>query len=555
MDMLAVIPARGGSKGIPRKNLRLLNGKPLIYYQINNVLKSKYINDVVISSDSNDILEYASNFSVHVRDRPQELATDDITLDPVIYDATNYMEAKLQKKYDVVVTLQPTSPLLKPETLDAAIDKLLNDSLDTLIPMIDATHLYWKDDETGVVPDYKKRLNRQWLPKMYKETGAFLVAKRSFVQKDSRFGNRIGVYLLDEVEGLDIDCPLDWLFAETVLNKLKIIFIVNGNKSVGLGHIYRTITLADRLLGHDITFLSWDSDSSALELIKDKGYNIIISDERSIYDELGKVKPDIIINDILDTTREFVAGQKKLHSFIVNFEDLGEGADEAHMVFNALYEYSRPMKNRKFGYEYECLNENFMLHDPIKLKDKPQTLIVTFGGVDPSNMTCRVISRAPEIFRLTTLEKIIVVIGAGFGHKEELDRLLSGFKNHNIELLQKVNNMPAVMKRADLAITSNGRTIYELTSMGIPTISIAQNDRETMHLFSRYHKGIKYLGIACTINDENMIGAINEITNNENLRGKMYLSQIDASRIIRNGINKVINEMLVEYKGWKYEDH
>jgi len=97
MEVLAVIPARGGSKGIPRKNIRLLNGKPLIYYQIKNALESKYINDIVVTSDDEDILDYASNFDVYLRKRPPELAKDDITLDPVVYDAVNYMEHILMK--------------------------------------------------------------------------------------------------------------------------------------------------------------------------------------------------------------------------------------------------------------------------------------------------------------------------------------------------------------------------------------------------------------------------------------------------------------------------
>jgi len=552
MEILAVIPARGGSKGIPRKNIRLLNGKPLIYYQLKNALKSKYIDDIVVTSDDEDILDYASNYDVYLRKRPSELAKDDVTLDPVIYDAVNYMENMLMKKYDIVVTLQPTSPLLRPETLDEAIRYFIENDLDTLVPVVDATHLYWREVNGKIVPDFKERLNRQYLPKKYKETGAFLISKREFIRENSRFGKKVDIFILDEIEGVDIDTPLDWLIADTLLKRLTILFVVNGNEKIGMGHIYRTITLADRLMGHNILFLTWDSDEKALKLLKDHNYKVISTSKENLLDVISDIKPNIVINDILDTETEYIKKLKKLGCFVVNFEDLGEGADEAHLVFNALYEKTNPKPTHKFGYEYECLNEKFYLYPPIEFRENPETLFICFGGVDQNNLTCRVLSTVPDLIKETTIDKIIVVVGPGYRYKEELDRIIANLEG-NIKVYQNVRNMPKLMKEADIAITSNGRTIYELTAMGIPTISIAQNDRETLHLFARYHPGIRYLGIACTVSDRDIIEAIKEIANNQDLRKKMYLAQIKASKIIRQGIERVINEIMASYWRWRNE--
>lgn len=552
MEILAVIPARGGSKGIPRKNIRLLNGKPLIYYQLKNALKSKYIDDIVVTSDDEDILDYASNYDVYLRKRPSELAKDDVTLDPVIYDAVNYMENMLMKKYDIVVTLQPTSPLLRPETLDEAIRYFIENDLDTLVPVVDATHLYWREVNGKIVPDFKERLNRQYLPKRYKETGAFLISKREFIRENSRFGKKVDIFILDEIEGVDIDTPLDWLIADTLLKRLTILFVVNGNEKIGMGHIYRTITLADRLMGHNILFLTWDSDEKALKLLKDHNYKVISTSKENLLDVISDIKPNIVINDILDTETEYIKKLKKLGCFVVNFEDLGEGADEAHLVFNALYEKTNPKPTHKFGYEYECLNEKFYLYPPIEFRENPETLFICFGGVDQNNLTCRVLSTVPDLIKETTIDKIIVVVGPGYRYKEELDRIIANLEG-NIKVYQNVRNMPKLMKEADIAITSNGRTIYELTAMGIPTISIAQNDRETLHLFARYHPGIRYLGIACTVSDRDIIEAIKEIANNQDLRKKMYLAQIKASKIIRQGIERVINEIMASYWRWRNE--
>lgn len=103
--VLAVIPARGGSKGIPRKNVRLMNGKPLIYYAIHNAKNCSSIDDVVVSSDDEEILKIASSYGVENMTRDSELAKDAVTLDPVIYDAVCTMEKKKGIQYDVVITL------------------------------------------------------------------------------------------------------------------------------------------------------------------------------------------------------------------------------------------------------------------------------------------------------------------------------------------------------------------------------------------------------------------------------------------------------------------
>ncbi|HEY0196746.1 MAG TPA: glycosyltransferase [Methanobacterium sp.] len=549
MNILAIIPARGGSKGIVRKNLRLLNQKPLISYQIQNALKSELITDVVVTSDSDDILNYSSNFPVYLRKRPAELAGDMVTLDPVVNDATLFMEWEDGKSYDVVVTLQPTSPLLSSKTLDDAINKFRDAGVDTLLPVVDATHLHWREEDESVVPDYRERLNRQWLPKKYKETGAFLITKRKFVKENSRFGDDVDIFLLDEVEGLDVDTRIDFLMAEAAIRRLRISLIVNGNSEVGMGHIHRCLTIADGFIGHDIQFYTFDSDLEALNLIRDSGYTVIEATKDSFPDLMDC---DIVINDVLDTDFNYVNSLRDSGFFVVNFEDLDDGASVAHLVFNALYEKTNPQSNHRFGYEYECLNELFFLYPQIEFNDSPRVLFVTFGGVDQNNLTSRVLKVAPRLFKESTLEKIIVVLGGGYSHELNLDYIDPSLKSR-VEVHRKVKNMPRLMSKADIAITSNGRTIYELASMAIPTISIAQNDRETLHLFARYNGGINYLGISCTQNDDDIFNSIIDIVGNSDVRRKMYLELSGASVVIRKGLTRIINEITSEYWKWKHD--
>lgn len=546
MNILAIIPARGGSKGIIRKNLRLLNQKPLISYQIANAVNSQFITHVVVTSDSNEILDYSSNFPVHLRKRPADLADDKTTLDPVINDATLYMEQEKDTEYDVVVTLQPTSPLLSLKTLDGAIENFIQEDIETMLPVVDATHLQWKEENNYVFPDYEKRVNRQWLPRKYKETGAFLITHREYVQDDSRFADNVNIFLLDEVEGLDVDTEIDFLIAETLIKRLKIALVVNGNRDVGMGHIHRALTIADGFIGHDIKFISYNSEPASVELIKDGGYRVIEAEDDLLTDV---VDADIVINDILDTSKDYINRLKDAGCFVVNFEDLDEGSSHAHLVFNALYEKTNPQSNHRFGYEYECLKEQFFLYQPVKFKDSPQVLFVTFGGVDQNNLTSRILNIAPRLLEESALEKIIVVLGGEYSHELEKPPDLESI----VEVHRKVENMPELMSQADIAVTSNGRTIYELASMAIPTISIAQNDRETLHLFARYHKGINYLGISCTVQDDELASSIIQIANNTDQRRKMHDELSEASVVIRKGLTRIINEITSEYWKWKYD--
>ena len=147
--ILVVIPARGGSKGIPRKNIRLLNNKPLISYPIGIARASQYVDDVVVTTDDSEIALIAEKFGASVIRRSGELAEDDVPLDPVIYDAMVQKEKLAFDEYDIVITLQPTSPLLKPQTLDSAIEKFDDFDVDSVISVVDDRHLSWGYDENN----------------------------------------------------------------------------------------------------------------------------------------------------------------------------------------------------------------------------------------------------------------------------------------------------------------------------------------------------------------------------------------------------------------------
>jgi len=153
-NILVVIPARGGSKGIPRKNLRLLAENPLIYYSIKTALSSTYNSDVYVSSEDDEILNIASQFGAKIHKRDIGIADDETTLDPVIYDCYKYAQKVENKSYDYIITMQPTSPLLKSSSLDKAISKIIADeNIETVIAAKDNTHLSWRKEGGIFIPN------------------------------------------------------------------------------------------------------------------------------------------------------------------------------------------------------------------------------------------------------------------------------------------------------------------------------------------------------------------------------------------------------------------
>ena len=311
--ILVVIPARGGSKRIPRKNIRLLSDKPLISYAIDLAKSSDYVDDVVVSTEDSEIGLIADKFGASVIHRSKDLAGDRIPLDPVIFDATVQKEKQAFDEYDIVITIQPTSPFLKLKTLNQAIEKFEDFNIDTVISVVDDRHLNWgyNESENRYYPLFNERLNSQYLPKNFRETGGIFATRRNFITANSRLGNNVDLIELSGEEGIDIDTYEDWHVAEHYLNRKKIAIIVNAYDKIGNGHIYRCISVASKLLGDDILFLVDKNHQAGSDILS--GFDFPFKEYDGVddlFDKLKSFNPQIVINDVLDTTKEYINRQK-----------------------------------------------------------------------------------------------------------------------------------------------------------------------------------------------------------------------------------------------------
>ncbi len=486
MKILSIIPVCEGSQILPNKNLRVINGKPMIYYAINNAKKSKYITDVIVTTNSDEIITIAKQMGAIIKKRADYLSSTDVSLEEVIYDVKSTIDFS---EYDYVVTMQPISPILKWTTLDRAIEYCIENSYDTVISVANRAQYYWNIGCCGTPePMTVQRMNKHQLPPFYVETGAFLITRPECIRKDSRIGDRCGLYEISGDEALDVFTFGDLKQAENILSRKSVAFYVNGNGIRGLGHIYRVLQLADEFFAKpDIYF---DINQTKREFFGNTTHIVMpVNGEEGLISAIAEKQYDVLINDILSTSEKYMQTLKtnfpKMK--IVNFEDEGEGAEYADIVFNALYDETYA-ENVKAGANYYIAPKLFLLCEPIEIKEKVRNVLVTFGGADPMNYTDMVLEVAQQ-------EKykgihFTFVIGRA---KKNFESLLK-IRRENFEILYNIDNMPEVMSRCDMAFSARGRTGYELAMLGIPTISIAQNDREERHNFMSEKNGYLYIG-------------------------------------------------------------
>ena len=485
MKILSIIPACAESHGIPNKNIRIIGDHPLVYYSIRNALNSKYITDVVVSTDSPEVKIIAQQMGVKVHWRDEALCSDAVTLDAVIYDGIPNEE-----KWDYIVTMQPTSPTLHVETLDAAIQYTISNNLDTVISAINAPQLSWGIKDGKKVPNYKERLNRQYMPPCYVETGAFLISKGSVISSQTRIGEKIEVFETSQTESINVDTFYDLRTVESVMSSNKVAIYVNGNNKRGIGHIYRALEIADEFYTKpDIYYDSNQTDPAVFG--KTSHTLIAVNGIAELFEKCKQEQYKVFINDILTTSIDYMIGLRSVlpKAKLINFEDDGEGTIKADLVFNALYSEG-DLPQVKAGEQYYISGKTFMFYEPIAIKDKVERVFISFGGADPQNYSDRLLGMIskPEYKEC----RFVVVLGRA---KKNVDKLLKYREYGNIDVLYDISNMPELMTSCDIGITSRGRTGYELAMLGIPSIAMAQNKREEKHGFVFNENGFTYIGL------------------------------------------------------------
>ena len=545
--ILVVIPARGGSKGIPRKNLRLLHGKPLITYAIDVAKSSQYVDDVVVTTDDSQIALIAEKFGASVVRRSEELSTDNVLLDPVIHDAMIQKEKLAFDEYDIVITLKPTSPLLKTQTLDKTIEKFEDFSIDSVVTVVDDRHLNWGYDENNkrYFPLYIKRVEKELLPKSFKETGAILATRRSFVHEDSRLGTNIDLVELSREESIDIVNKEDWIVAENYLQKKRVAIIVNAYEEIGTRHIDRCLSMASKFVFHDILFLIDENHPLGIDILKKYNYPFDVYDgEDELFEKLRRFHTQIVVNDILDTSSEYILKLKNEGYFVVNFEDLGVGSEFADVVFDSLYEHDSSQKNIFSGYKYYILKEEFYFQPQKIITDEVRNVLIFFDGSDLDNLTEKVLN---SILATNYQGRINIILGLDYPNKEEFVSKIES--NPAIQVYTNVSDISEFIFKADIIFTSAGKTTYDICSLGVPTICLSQDERELTHVFCSEATGFINLGLGVNVDETEIGEQFVSLVNNFDQRIEMNKRMLSID--LKNGFDNISSTIKAEYRRFK----
>ncbi len=223
--VLGVIPARGSSKRFPNKNIRMLAGKPLVAWTIEAAQKSKRLTDYLLTSDALLITDIAKNYGAPVPFiRPPELSTDTVRNIAVVAHALKFMETEKQIVYDIIVLLQPTSPIRNPAHIDQAVDTLWESDLDSVVSVkgpFKKRDPILKAIRNGVLEDYCPVEDPANTEPFYIYNAALYAVKRDyFIKHNKLISPRQVPLIMDPIYSVDVDTKADFLMAETYLNYL-----------------------------------------------------------------------------------------------------------------------------------------------------------------------------------------------------------------------------------------------------------------------------------------------------------------------------------------------
>lgn len=226
LKVLALIPARGGSKGIPRKNLAPLGGKPLIHWTLDSALRAALVSRVAVSTDDDDIAQVARAAGAGVIPRPTELAGDTAHTDPVLEHALEYLQREEAYRPDVILLLQCTSPLRGASVMDEAIRLLADSGCDCVLTVchVQNSHVSGHLSPEGLwEPRYRygERIFSQNVRTLYTENGSLWALRREVLETHhNRLGGEVRALVMDWAHSVDIDTPEDLWLTERLLEAL-----------------------------------------------------------------------------------------------------------------------------------------------------------------------------------------------------------------------------------------------------------------------------------------------------------------------------------------------
>lgn len=221
MSVIAVIPARGGSKGLPKKNIRLFSGKPLLAYMIEAALSASLVDRVFVSTDSEEIASVSQKYGAEVISRPEDLSNDTASSEAVLLHALEQLKINEKNLPDIILLLQCTAPFTTAEDINGTINALLNDNAESSLAAVPFYHFLWSNalgNAAGINHDGKKRQRRQDMEPQYLEAGSvYAMQVPAFLKERTRFCGKTSLYIIDDHHRcMEIDDAADFFQCESM---------------------------------------------------------------------------------------------------------------------------------------------------------------------------------------------------------------------------------------------------------------------------------------------------------------------------------------------------
>ncbi len=457
--MIAIIPTRGGSKEVRRKNVQVVQGKPLLCHVADTLQSAGH--QVWVSTEDTEIKSIALVHGYNVVDRPIELSEDSVTVDEVARHAIQYINASAVGDFTVgpFIVAQPTCPRITAGTLHRMEHALQSHQAVTCITP--NMHILRKKDQM-----LTERWNRQHLSDITQEVGV-----RMFRSEDALGVAPKGTVMLEEWEALDIDTQADMWEARHEPKTIGVL--ARKDHWIGTGHHHRALLLESALQHHNVIH--------------------------------GHDYADLVILDVLDTTTEQVTGYKTQGMKVVTFEDRGPGARHADLVINALYPRG-DLPNEVSGPDWADLRPEFVGLPEYDIRFPGSKVLLMFGGSDPSQLG---------------------------------EKTAKALVNHDVTWVEAGADEPVayLMMTHDVLVTSAGRTVYEAAAVGIPTVVLAQNQREQTHVHLGATHGNRYLGHGRFVSADDIRDSVEILLRDKRLRQDM--SRTARASVDGRGVERI----------------
>jgi spore coat polysaccharide biosynthesis predicted glycosyltransferase SpsG len=543
LRVLAVVPARGGTDRVPYLNVKRLGDRPLLAHTLEAAKQARSIDRIVVSTDDAYVAEVARACGAEVPFlRPSELAADIPSLKPVIVHAVHQVEAGGERA-DIVVVLQATTPFREGVVIDEAVDHLVAGGFDTVVSVGEERALTWKAEGERLVPLFAREGRREEQDPIFRENGAVVAMRRAVLDAPSRFGEKVGYLVLDKRSGFTVHDLEDFWMAERLLRQPRVLFRVDGSGRLGMGHVYRSLAVADalrRISRAEITFLMSADHTEGLVAASRYGYPVRVVGGGRLEDYLEHVRdfaPTVLINDLPAVPADYLRALSHLGAPTINLVDtLGdlESTEQyAHVIVSVVGEDGETPESFYGGPAYAILREHFAGREK-ELREEPRLVLLTFGGSDPQGLTLKA---ARALQALPPGIEVVAVAGPAFSYRRDFEALQPTLARRVPLINEAGGHIAELMLEADVAVGSGGMSVYEIAALGTPGVILGQNAREErrMREFAR-HGTVEYLGLGSEVEEAEILRAVEallfdpERRREMSARGRALVDGLGAAR-------------------------